>query len=546
MAQKHNAEYTEHPMTRDGHIQGPSRRYRRLRNPTFPSTEWTAKNPLLQRGEIGAESDTHRIKVGDGTTYWNDLPYASDAVATWGAINGDIADQTDLVTALNAKQDKLTAGDGISIDSDNIIANSGVRSVATGTTDGTVSVNTGGTSAEVSVAGWANKADTDLSNLTNTGKNIANWSSNVTNAIVNIPQDLNLTLNSGTLTLKAGSKVYIPNGSGTFDAYTLPSDSSLTPSGFSTSQNRIGMLAPNKTFVIITTTLQYTFSGPTAPTTFDGNGRALWYDTTNNIIKLTNDSGSTWQEGFSFPIVLFNITNGIGVTQVNQVFNGFGYIGSTVFALPSVKALAPDGRNAESALKNTIQTNTSTLTLTENATSSKRKLCFSGSSLYALPYANSKPSTGYVTYQEDENFIYNSLNKLACSFAGDVEYDSNGKISSFSSYYPFRTVDYNDTDFIVHQAMPGTKYSNLTLPASGGTITAPADGYLTINKSATAANQYINFINGSNGMNCNVIAPSALPLRLYMPVSKGNVITINYDAAGTTTMFRFIYANGAK
>lgn len=78
MAQKHNAEYTEKPMTRDGRIQGPSRRYRRLRHPTFPAAEWTAKNPLLQRGEIGVESDTHKIKVGDGLTYWNSLAYSQD------------------------------------------------------------------------------------------------------------------------------------------------------------------------------------------------------------------------------------------------------------------------------------------------------------------------------------------------------------------------------------------------------------------------------------------------------------------------------------
>lgn len=106
MAQKHNS-YEEKPMTRFGTVQGPSRRYRRLRHPIFPSTEWTAKNPLLQRGEIGAEADTHRIKVGDGLTYWNDLPYASDAIATWGAINGNINDQTDLKNALDAKQDVI-------------------------------------------------------------------------------------------------------------------------------------------------------------------------------------------------------------------------------------------------------------------------------------------------------------------------------------------------------------------------------------------------------------------------------------------------------
>lgn len=103
MSQPHNTQYTEKPMTTYGRTQGPSRRYRRLRHPIFLSTEWTAKNPLLQRGEIGAESDTHRLKIGDGVTYWNDLPYTSDSVATWGAINGNIADQTDLKNALDGK-----------------------------------------------------------------------------------------------------------------------------------------------------------------------------------------------------------------------------------------------------------------------------------------------------------------------------------------------------------------------------------------------------------------------------------------------------------
>lgn len=79
MAQKHSAEYSEKPMTRDGRIQGPSRRYRRLRHPSFPAAEWAEKNPLLQRGEIGNESDTHRAKIGDGTTLWNDLPYTDNA-----------------------------------------------------------------------------------------------------------------------------------------------------------------------------------------------------------------------------------------------------------------------------------------------------------------------------------------------------------------------------------------------------------------------------------------------------------------------------------
>ena len=52
-----------------------------------------------------------------------------------------------------------TAGDGVSLSS-NKFTNSGVRSIATGSTNGTISVNTGGTSAEVAVKGLGTAAYT--------------------------------------------------------------------------------------------------------------------------------------------------------------------------------------------------------------------------------------------------------------------------------------------------------------------------------------------------------------------------------------------------
>ena len=39
------------------------------------STTWKTKNLLLLSGEPGFETDTHRLKIGDGKTKWNDLPY---------------------------------------------------------------------------------------------------------------------------------------------------------------------------------------------------------------------------------------------------------------------------------------------------------------------------------------------------------------------------------------------------------------------------------------------------------------------------------------
>ena len=36
---------------------------------------WSAKNPILDEGEIGQELDTGRFKMGNGSTRWTFLPY---------------------------------------------------------------------------------------------------------------------------------------------------------------------------------------------------------------------------------------------------------------------------------------------------------------------------------------------------------------------------------------------------------------------------------------------------------------------------------------
>lgn len=41
------------------------------------AAEWTTDNPVLALGETGWETDTGRVKLGDGTTAWVDLPYAA-------------------------------------------------------------------------------------------------------------------------------------------------------------------------------------------------------------------------------------------------------------------------------------------------------------------------------------------------------------------------------------------------------------------------------------------------------------------------------------
>lgn len=39
------------------------------------SAAWTRVNPILEPGEPGFELDTGKLKIGDGSTNWNDLKY---------------------------------------------------------------------------------------------------------------------------------------------------------------------------------------------------------------------------------------------------------------------------------------------------------------------------------------------------------------------------------------------------------------------------------------------------------------------------------------
>lgn len=87
MAQKHNAETINAPMTRAGTAGTPADNKRIIRGFAYTATKFSTENPILQSGELGYETDTHLLKVGDGTTKWNSLPYAGDGNSV-ASVNG--------------------------------------------------------------------------------------------------------------------------------------------------------------------------------------------------------------------------------------------------------------------------------------------------------------------------------------------------------------------------------------------------------------------------------------------------------------------------
>ena len=43
---------------------------------------WTSANPTLSAGELGYETDTGKLKIGDGSTAWTRLAYISTGGAS--------------------------------------------------------------------------------------------------------------------------------------------------------------------------------------------------------------------------------------------------------------------------------------------------------------------------------------------------------------------------------------------------------------------------------------------------------------------------------
>lgn len=383
-----------------------------------------------------------------------------------------------------------------------------------------------------------------------------------TNYITEIPQDIKLELNNDTQTLKAGSKVYVPNGKNAdgslrFDVIVIGSDIVHNYQSTTTGQTML-FLYPSRVigayFYDGDGISQGYYSGSTAPS---GYTYMTWYDTTNNFVKYTDNGGSTWTSGCSLPIAIGSYSN--TWTSIDQVFNGFGYIGSTVFALPGVKGLIPNGRNEDGSLKNIEFETSKVLTFTDNLVNRPAKLFINNNEFFIwgsdnnnVVYLDTRPSVApniwCRAYIKDENkWLYAAettewKSEYLCVDAGDLFMDSNSKITSFQPKLPFRAVDYSDSSWIAAQVLPSGKYIDLTLGATGSNYTAPANGWIMLSQQGSSANKMVSLVNVSAGELQSTSKSTVGTNDVYIPVKKSDTFRAFYD--GSITKFRFIYAKG--
>lgn len=405
-----------------------------------------------------------------------------------------------------------------------------------------------------------------------TDGNTTSWNNavdynNITNCITEIPQDIKLELNNGTLTLKAGSKVYVPNGknadgSNKFDVVTIENDKPWSSRNLDYPQQFV-FLKPSQAFEAVGESGGTVHSGTTAPS---GKQFMLWYDTTNNFIKWTSDSGSTWVSGNSFPLSICSSTKTNNWTSIDQIFNGFGYMGSTVYALPGVKGLIPNGRNADGTLKNIEFTLDKVLTITRNWNNynywnqhirfglDEFFFCNGYSEGVNIPTPNNyvlwyNPQDNIMRYNNTNNNITNIIDYPIVEwmdFGSAGLGDGTSRVTSFTPKTVFHALDYNDKSTISGWGMPSSRYIDLTLGASGTTYTAPANGWIFLDKNA-ANTQFIEIIVTYNNILLYYqyeFANIDRSLQLIIPIKRGYTFNVNYNATGETYRYTFIYAEG--
>ena len=270
----------------------------------------------------------------------------------------------------------------------------------------------------------------------NTNQGLIYYGSPNTNCLTSVPKNINLSLSNGTLTLKAGSKVYVPNGfesDGTtpkFDEVVIGSDITADTKGYS------GLYCYNTAgwFSILSDTVSG--SSFDSPSVLQG-----WYDTANNIIKRYHQQEG-WQQPFSFPICKVT-SDGTSITSIDQVFDWCGFIGSTAFVLPGVKGLKSNGIKADGTYNN-IEVETKSVLLNHYdypATGQQFGLGGNGNSVwrtnayYSQPTAPT-PTTYSVWHNTTDNFNYHIDADTSTGWVKTADYDFKvvNSISTDSSF----------------------------------------------------------------------------------------------------------------
>jgi len=269
--------------------------------------------------------------------------------------------------------------------------------------------------------------------------------------ITNIPQDIKLELNNGTLTLKAGSVITFSDGS----QYVTTTDKTYYSSA-GASENIKRLVYYN-----YTTNSLIPYGGHQSGTTppAAGTGNVVFYNTSDNTIRLYVN-GVIQNDVLSFPIAEIKSGNSLIANTLEKVFNGFGYIGSTLFVLPNVEGFYPNGKDGFKNIFKTVKSNSvgvyNFTTAYTNVISALRTngnaFIWSNGFEVVDKLPNIQDMVTYKRYYSKfDNKVFYTSDSVNINFVTDIPFgycttgsSSPYNISSLNIVNPFLTVSFHD------------------------------------------------------------------------------------------------------
>jgi len=222
------------------------------------------------------------------------------------------------------------------------------------------------------------RSNVNLSNLTEIGEKHFLNKTQITNCILEIPQNIKVEPNPKVTkgyVLKAGSVVTFPDGS----ISKVEQDFSFTiTKNQICCYNLTGKYAGAYDFK----DCYYSETEPQAAI-----NHSFWWDASKNVIKRKQSDGSWDNNIWSLPL---------GYLDNEEIFhinNCAGFIGSCQFFLPGIKYLVPNGRNSDGSLNNIEYTTNSVLRNIYN---------YSASSLQGVLLRNNSSILRYGRYYEGQ------------------------------------------------------------------------------------------------------------------------------------------------
>ena len=428
----------------------------------------------------------------------------------------------------------------------------------------------------------------------------------ITNCLLEVPQRVKLTFdNDQGLVLHAGSEVIVPYGKGT---PTMQIGDALNGGVISDVQvvgndNKIFYYITYNSDIVLGKTIgtggntywlyvtpEGTISGDVADDIYSQAAQptgisesVIWYDTTNNYVKVTLNTGSSWTQGNSLLIGRLNRTGTGTITSVRDIYNGVGVIGSNFWVDKDVVYCTPAGRNPDGSLKNNIGRINNFTIYSSSVSGTNRFLFlnpfesqnnsanhqgvfwdienyFISEDLLYQKRAIARGSQYGILYRPSENLFYWSsiqnpnwtVFPEGLVFLGSLGHDSTRgndsdgyPVISFGTRQalPFKALNYYDRLYIGNLSSIGA-FINVAFGASGTQYIAPFDGWFYAQKVSGISGGYIQCVNETkNFFDESKAWDSNTTLAASVPVSNGDLCTLNYTATGGRAYLRFYTIN---